>query len=105
YYYQLVAANGVGTNAGSMLSVTSSVAAPYVTTLPATQITGSAGTLQGAVDPNGVSTAYYFRWGTTTNFGNFTITNSVGSGSSTTSVSVALSGLLPLTTYYYQLIA
>jgi len=79
--------------------------APTVTTMAATLITSTAATLQGTVHPNSAATTYCFNWGTTTNLGNFTVTNSASSGPSPVSTPAFLSSLLPGTIYYYQLIA
>lgn len=78
---------------------------PTVTTLAATNITSSAATLNGNVNPNGSSTNYYFQWGTTTSYGNNTSTASAGSGSSVVNVNANISGLVAGTTYHFRLVA
>ena len=62
-------------------------------------------TLNGKVDPNGRSTTYFFEYGTTTAYGTKTSSSSAGSGTSATSVSKAVNGLKPGTTYHFRLVA
>ena len=77
---------------------------PTVVTLAATAITGSSATLNGTVNPNGLSTTYYFQWGTTNAYGNTTTSTSAGSGSGNVSVSAGITGLSAGTTYHFRLV-
>jgi hypothetical protein len=79
---------------------------PIATTLAATAFGSSTATLNGTVNPQGVSTTVTFRYGTTTAYGS--TVNVIGSpftGTSVTNVSAALTGLLPGTLYHYQILA
>lgn len=78
---------------------------PIATTLAATAVTLNSATLNGAVNPNGLATTYYFQWGTTVSYGNVTPTLSAGSGSANVSVSANLSTLVAGTTYHYRVVA
>lgn len=78
---------------------------PIIATLAATNITGSSATLNGTVNPNTLSTNYYFNWGTTTSYGNVTPTTSAGSGSANATVNADITGLTPGSTYHFQLVA
>ena len=78
---------------------------PIATTLAASAVTLNSATLNGSVNPNGLSTTYYFQWGTTVSYGNTTSTLSAGSGSAAVSVSANLSGLVAGTTYHYRVVA
>ena len=80
-------------------------APPTVATAPATSITDSGVTLNGSVNPNGQQTNYAFQWGPTAGYGHETPLTSAGSGSSSGSVSAALSGLASGSTYHYRIIA
>ncbi|MCX7615921.1 MAG: fibronectin type III domain-containing protein, partial [Patescibacteria group bacterium] len=62
-------------------------------------------TLNGQVNPNNTATSYWFEYGTTTNLGNTTASQSAGSGNSSLNVSQALSNLSPNTTYYFRIVA
>jgi len=81
---------------------------PQVFTGTATAITANSATLNGSVNPDGLSTTAYFQWGTSTEYGNTVPTPvfSCGGGNNTIGVSVQnLSGLAPGTTYHYRLVA
>ncbi|MFZ4548483.1 MAG: BACON domain-containing protein, partial [Bacteroidales bacterium] len=78
---------------------------PTVTTLAATAITSTTATLNGNVNPNGLSTTYYFQYGTTISYGTNTTSVSAGSGSGSLAVSASITGLIPGTTYHFRLVA
>ena len=77
---------------------------PAVTTTAATAITTVSATLNGTINPNGLSSTYHFEWGTTTAYGTNTTTNNAGSGSVTLPESVNITGLTAGTTYHYRLV-
>ncbi|MGA3083672.1 MAG: hypothetical protein ABSE95_02630 [Thermodesulfobacteriota bacterium] len=81
--------------------------APSVLTGAATNITAISATLNGTVNPNGLSTTYYFQWGKTTAYGNKSPATpaSAGGGWDNGAVSANLTGLTLNTTYHYQLVA
>jgi alpha-tubulin suppressor-like RCC1 family protein len=79
---------------------------PSVTTNPATAVSETTATLNGAVSPEGFETTYDFEYGTEPgNFSASTPEQSAGKGSSKVSVSGPITGLRPGTTYYYRIIA
>ncbi|MBF0102918.1 MAG: DUF4214 domain-containing protein [Desulfobacterales bacterium] len=78
---------------------------PSVTTGSAASILQSSATLSGSVNPNGLSTTYYFEYGPTTSYGSTTTSTVLGSGSSAMTVTAQLSGLSAVTTYNYRLVA
>jgi len=78
---------------------------PTLTTNSATSVSSDSATLNGIVNPNGVSTTYYFEYGTTTSYGTSTTSTSAGSGTSAVSVSASISDLTSDTTYHYRLAA
>ena len=80
-------------------------AAPTAVTLPASAITPNGATLNGSVNPNGAVTSYYFRYGTTTNYGLYSQTNTLPAGTSIVPVNSTLAGLLPGALYHSQLVA
>ena len=93
YHYRADATrNGTVTVGGDQSFIVP--AFPIVTTLPATgPSNGLTFTLNGTVNPEGVSAAAWFEWGTTTNYGTLTATQAVGGGSSNTNFSQSLTGL------------
>ncbi len=79
---------------------------PTAVTNAATNVSRIAATLNGAVNPNGLSTAVVFQYGTTTSYGNeVAATPSPLSGTSVMQVTAALTGLSPNTLYHYRLVA
>ncbi|MGH2880955.1 MAG: hypothetical protein ACRDK4_15280 [Solirubrobacteraceae bacterium] len=79
--------------------------APSVTTLPATEITGTQVRLNGSVNPNGQDTHYYFQYGTSASYGSSTGEADAGSGTSVVPVSSGVSNLESGTTYHCRLVA
>ena len=78
---------------------------PTATTSAASNISTTSATVNGSVNPNGLSTQVNFEYGLTTNYGTTTSDQNVGSGRSTTIVTANLSGLLPSLTYHYRVTA
>ena len=63
-------------------------------------------TLRGVINPNGYITTARFEYGTTTAYGNsVNVTLSEAGAISAQSVSATISGLVPMQTYHYRLIA
>jgi len=77
---------------------------PAVITTSASGVTTSAATLNGTINPNGLSSTYHFEWGTTTAYGNSSSAVSAGSGTSNVNESIGLSGLTAGTTYHFRLV-
>ena len=106
YHFRLVAQNSAGTTDGGDQTFTSTAAsAPVVVTGAASGITAKTATLNGAVNPDGASTIYWFQYGTTTSYGLQTGTRGAGSGTSAHSVSAGISGLVAGATYHFRLVA
>lgn len=59
-------------------------------------------TLTGTVNPEGSATNYWFEWGSSTSYGSRTAATAAGSGTAKVSVSAAVTGLKPLTTYHFR---
>ena len=75
-----------------------------VTTNAATNITSSSATLNGTVNPNGVTTTVHFEYGTTTNYGSTTASSSY-TGNTTQNVGASITALHPNTTYHFRCVA
>ena len=104
FHFRLVAASDAGTTEGKDVSFTTS-AAPSVVTQGVSSVTSTSVTLQGAVTPNGLSTTWWFEYGTSTSYGSKTSSQSAGSGTSARSLSATVKGLKAATTYHYRLVA
>jgi hypothetical protein len=99
-----MAANSAGTNLGSDRTFTTLTATgpPVVTTSPATNVASSSATLNGSLDPHGLTTSVSFQYGTTTNYGH---TSSMQSqtGSTFRNVSANISALSAHTFYHFRI--
>jgi hypothetical protein len=79
--------------------------APVVTTAAATNVTDTAATLHGTVNPEGQQTQYAFQWGPTAGYGHETTLTSAGAGSSPSAASAVLTNLAPGSTFHFRTIA
>jgi hypothetical protein len=89
------------------LASSASGAAPSVGAASAANIQGVSALLEGDVNPQGLSTSYFFEYGTAANFAAAakTATRPAGSGSAAEEARAPISGLSPSTTYYIRLVA
>jgi hypothetical protein len=97
--------DGVNWCEGGALFTITKQPTPTVTTGSATSVTSSSATLNGTINPNGLSTTYYFEYGTTTSYGSTTSETDAGSGTDDVSVSADLTGLSEGMTYHFRLVA
>jgi hypothetical protein len=78
---------------------------PAVSTGGARNVTFDSALLDGSVNPNGSNTSFYFQYGLTRLYGGQTAIADAGAGARPVKVSLAISGLQPLTVYHYRLVA
>jgi phage head maturation protease len=106
YHYRIVGTNSAGTTYGGDKTFTtlSATGHPVVTTNPATLIASFSATLNGSVDPHGLTTSIHFQYGTTTSYGLTTAPQSQ-TGNTFRSVSANISGLMASTTYHFRIVA
>lgn len=81
-----------------------SAATPLVTTGGAAQVTITTATLTGTVNPRGLTTSYFFQYGTTTAYGTRTPSTSAGKGGAGVAAAAQVTGLAPNTRYHYRLL-
>jgi hypothetical protein len=79
--------------------------APTASTGGSAHVAYSSAVVYGTVNPQGEQTTYVFQYGTTRGYGLQTPLAPVGAGTSGVHVSQTLSGLAPLSTYYYRILA
>ena len=109
YYFRLSAKNSFATVHGALYTFqTNSTPAPKtikttVNTNAATNVSNIVATVNGQVNPNGTATSYWYEYGTSTKFGSTTMFQGTSSGITFLSVPVGISGLQPLTKYYFRL--
>jgi len=106
YHFRIVATNSAGTTFGGDRTFTtlSATGAPVVTSNPATNVAISSATLNGSLDPHGLTTAVFFRWGTTTSYGHTTAMQS-HTGNTYRNIAANISGLSTHTTYHFRIVA
>jgi outer membrane protein assembly factor BamB len=107
YRYRVRAYNGGGTSSNSNvinLTTLSATGPPVVITNPATLIASFSATLNGLVNPHGLTTTVYFQYGPTTSYGS-TTSAQTKSGNTYQSVSANVSGLAASTTYHFRIVA
>jgi hypothetical protein len=106
YHFRIVATNINGTRFGSdrTFRTLSATGPPVVTTNPATLVTGFSARLNGSLDPHGLTTSVYFRYGTTTSYGLTTAPQSQ-SGNTYRNVSANISNLSANTVYHFRTVA
>jgi MYXO-CTERM domain-containing protein len=113
YYYCAIAQNASGTSFGAVLSFTT-LAAPSVTTVAASGVSGTAATLNGSANPNLAAATGWFRYSTTQPascndaFGTRAPAaggTALGAGGSDVAYAQPVAGLATGTTYYYCAIA
>ena len=94
--------------AGALLCAPATAAAaekPVAGTGAATGIEPTTVVLNGFVTPKGAATTYYFQYGTSSLYGSVTPAGTVAAGSGRAKVTAAVTGLAPVTTYHYRLVA
>lgn len=75
---------------------------PTASTTGGSDVTTTTATLNGQVNPRGLTTTYWFEYGKTNAYGATTPIRSVGAGST---VSEGVTGLIADTTYHYRVVA
>jgi hypothetical protein len=106
YHFRIVAHNNGGTSFGSDRTFTtlSATGPPVVTTNPATNVTTSSARLNGSLDPHGLTTTVYFKWGTTISYGHTTATQTQ-TGNTYRNIIANISGLTTHHTYHFRIVA
>ena len=106
YHFRIVTTNSAGTRYGSDRTFTTlpPTGFPVVTTKPATNVATFAATLNGLLDPHGLTTTVYFQYGRTTSYGNRT-PNQAKTGNNYQNVFANISGLSAHTTYHFRIVA
>ncbi len=96
---------GAGSISGAAVTGAPGIGGPGPSGNYLRSVTSSSAQLQGGVYPNGSPTTYWWEYGTTTAYGQATSQFPTGNGTAPASVTGALTGLQPSTTYHYRLVA
>jgi hypothetical protein len=110
YSYRLVAHNKFGATSSTEGTFTTLKAVFGLSTDPATEVGLASATLNGALNPDGFDTHYYFKYGIDENYGQKTSLEDAGSISTSPNPSapingVQVSGLQPHHVYHYRIVA
>ncbi|HEY5745875.1 MAG TPA: M4 family metallopeptidase [Chryseolinea sp.] len=104
YYLKLVVTNEHGTSYATTEFTTISLA-PLVKLKQTVDVTETAATLYGQINPNSLPTSFYFEYGLTSAYGAVTPQAPLAGATEFQNVSSSLAGLQPRQTYYYRLVA
>ena len=91
-------------NANTVVQRFTTFEGPTVTTTAPSSVDAVSATLNGTIDPGGVSSTYHFEYGQDINYGSQTTESDPMSGTGAVAATEPLSGLLPNTTYHYRLV-
>jgi hypothetical protein len=104
YHYRVAASNSQGQVYGAD-QVFAVGLKPSVITLATSGTTTSGTTVNGNVNPQGLDTLAFFRWGTSVNYGHTTAPLSLGNGASGLGLSSVITGLVAGVIYHCQAVA
>jgi DNA-binding beta-propeller fold protein YncE len=110
YFFRVVSENENGTNVGAVREFTTAPPVEGLSTGGVENLQPTEATLTGSLAPNGTDAHYYFEWGTTTAYGNFSpmppgTDAGAGNGKEAEVAKSTLTGLTPNSTYHYRLVA
>jgi hypothetical protein len=91
-------------NAGTTVQHYTTFEGPTVTTTAASSVDTVSATLNGTIDPGGVSSTYRFEYGQDASYGSQTTESDPLTGSSAVAATGPVSGLLPNTTYHFRIV-
>ena len=100
---EMIIWGGTG-NSGGRYCGQSGPTSPGATTNPANNVASNSATLNGTVNPHGLTTTVYFQYGTTISYGSAT-PNQTFTGNTTRSVTANVSGLTASRTYHFRIVA
>ena len=104
YHFRIKATNTAGTTFGADRTFTtlSAIGPPIVRTDVATNVASHSATLNGLLDPHGLSTSVNFQYGTTTSYGSTTPAQT-HTGNTYRNISANISGLMANRTYHFRI--
>ncbi len=91
-------------NANSTVQLFTTFEGPTVTTTAASSVDTVSATLNGTIDPGGVSSTYHFEYGQDINYGSQTTESDPLTGAGAVVATGPVAGLLPNTTYHFRIV-
>jgi len=106
YHFRIVAHNNGGTSFGAdrIFTTLTATGPPVVATNPATLIASFSATLNGSLNPHGLTTTVSFQYGTTTAYGS-TTPMQTQTGNTYRNIAANISGLSANTVYHFRIVA
>jgi hypothetical protein len=104
YHFRIVANSDGGTSNGADATFTTN-GAPSVSTSAASSVAPTSAKLNGTVSANGLTTTWWFEYGTTTAYGSKTASHGAGSGTSAQKEAATITGLKTATVYHFRIVA
>jgi hypothetical protein len=104
YHYRIVGVSSSGEVAGGT-GLFTTPAAPTVVTGPASALTATSATLNGAVNPEALATTWYFEYGPTAAYGLKTAKEKLVASANPSNLSASVVHLAPQATYHFRLVA
>jgi hypothetical protein len=98
-------ASALATTAFAATAAAAAAGAPSASTGNSSSVTFASAIVFGSINPHGQATTYVFQYGTTRSYGSQTPLAPAGGASTSLEVSQTLTGLQPLTTYHYRILA
>jgi hypothetical protein len=90
---------------GAVIAAAAFAKAPNASTRPASAIGPHSAVVEASINPNDKPVTYSFEYGATTAYGSSTALGNLAKGKANVLVSATLTGLLPGTTYHFQVLA
>jgi hypothetical protein len=104
YHFRIVAKSDGGTTNGGDATFTTN-GAPSASTSAASSIAPTSAKLNGTVTANGLTTTWWFEYGTTTAYGSKTASHGAGSGTTAQKEAATITGLKTATVYHFRIVA
>lgn len=105
YHYRLVSTSHAGSAYGSDASFRTPAVPPTILTSAVSSVHDTTARLSATIDPNGLATTWYVRYGTLGNPSSPTATHAVGSAAGPMAVALTIQNLTPHTTYDIEAVA
>jgi hypothetical protein len=104
YHFRIVASSSAGTTYGGD-GTFNTTAIPAVVTIAASHVTSNSASLNATVNPEGLSTKWYFEYGLTAAYGTKTHAATIPAGPNFVSVTQAVANLNAVGSYHYRIVA
>jgi hypothetical protein len=102
YHFRLVGVNSFGATYGTDMTFTTPAAIGVLLTFAASEVQGTSAILNGAFEPGGLETHYWFEYGPTSRYGSMTPREHTKGEEEAVFAAAPLASLEPNTTYHFR---